>query len=357
MELKEINEDLLDWFYKNKRYMPWRENPSFYYVWLSEIMLQQTRVDTVMPYFKRFVKEVPDIPTLASIDDDKLLKLWEGLGYYNRARNLKIAANQIMNDFRGEPPKEYNDILSLKGIGEYTAGAISSIVYHKKCAAVDGNVLRVLTRILRDRSDIMSDKTKKKFKKLIENNMPAQAEDYTQALMELGALVCLPNGEPKCEVCPLSSYCGAHLTNMIEEYPVKKKLKRRKIEKRSVLLLVYQDQVFIQKRKEQGLLKGLYEYPNIEGHFSKVEIKYVLDEMGLDTSRFQKLSSFKHIFSHVEWHMNGYFIPVSEKNEGLWVTLDELNQNYSMPTAFKQYTKELEELLINKEQFDKTEDL
>lgn len=345
MNLEEINEPLLEWFYKHKRYMPWREKPNFYYVWLSEIMLQQTRVDTVMSYFEHFIKEVPNIEILANIKEDKLLKLWEGLGYYNRARNSKIAANQIMKDYGGIPPKDYEDILSLKGIGEYTAGAISSIVYNKRVAAVDGNVLRVMTRILKDDSDIMLSKTKKKFKEIIEASMPDNARDYTQALMELGALICLPNGEPKCSECPLSFCCGAYLTNTIKDYPVKKIKKSKKIEKRSVFLIVYKNQVLIQKRKNQGLLKGLYEYPNMLGHVSKVEMKYIFDEMGLDTSKFQKLPSAKHIFSHLEWHMEGYFVPINKKIPGLWATYDELRKEYSIPTAFKVYTKELEKYL------------
>ncbi len=356
MDLEKINEPLLVWFKENKRYMPWREQPTFYYVWLSEIMLQQTRVDTVIPYFERFIKEIPTIEALANISDDKLLKLWEGLGYYNRARNLKIAANQIMSEFDGIYPTTYDDILRLKGIGTYTAGAIMSIVYNKKVAAVDGNVLRVLTRVLKDDSDIMSERTKKKFKELIEKNMPENARDYTQALMELGALVCLPNGEPKCSVCPLRSFCEAYQTNTISNYPVKKIQKIRKIEKRSVFLFVYQNQVLIEKRKDKGLLKGLYQFPNINGHFSKAEMKYFFDEMGFDTSTFEKLPEAKHIFSHLEWHMQGYYVPVSIKTEGLWVTVDELKRNYSIPTAFKVYRKELEGRL-SRDLFDKHEDL
>lgn len=345
MNLRGINEPLLLWFQENKRYMPWREQPTFYYVWLSEIMLQQTRVDTVMSYFERFIKEVPTIEALASIPEDKLLKLWEGLGYYNRARNLKVAANQIMNEFNGIPPKTYDEIICLKGIGTYTAGAIMSIVYNEKIAAVDGNVLRVLTRVLKDDSDIMLDCTKKKFKNLIEQHMPENARDYTQALMELGALICLPNGEPKCKECPLNAFCKAYQTHTISNYPVKKVKKKRKVEKRSVFLFVYQDQVLIEKRNDDGLLKGLYQFPNIEGHFSQVEMKYFFDEMGFDTSTFEKLPAAKHIFSHLEWHMQGYYVSVRTKINGLWITVDELKETYSIPTAFKTYKKELEKRL------------
>lgn len=351
MTLKEINQPLLEWFYQNQRNMPWRDYPSFYYVWVSEIMLQQTRVDTVIPYFERFVEQLPTIESLAQADEDVLLKLWEGLGYYNRVRNLQIAAKQIMEDYHGNPPSNYEDLIKLKGIGEYTAGAILSIVYNQKKAAVDGNVLRVLSRVLGDSSDITSLTTKKRMKELIEQNMPDDARGFTQSLMELGALICIPNGKPKCKSCPIRSFCKAYQTNTISKYPVKKASKQRKVEKRTVLLMIYKNKILIQKRTNSGLLKGLYEYPNMEGHFTKHEMKYYFDELGLYAPDMKKIHSTKHIFSHKEWHLQGYVVPLIDTALGrkkylkdeLWVSIEELHQTYSIPTAYQSYTKWLDD--------------
>lgn len=351
MKLKEINQPLLEWFYQNQRNMPWRNHPSFYYVWVSEIMLQQTRVDAVIPYFERFVEQLPTIESLAQADEDVLLKLWEGLGYYNRVRNLQIAAKQIMEEYQGTPPSSYDDLIKLKGIGEYTAGAILSIVYNQKKAAVDGNVLRVLSRVLGDSSDITLLTTKKRMKELIEQNMPDDARGFTQSLMELGALICIPNGKPKCESCPIRSFCKAYQTNTISQFPVKKASKKRSIEKRTVLLILYQNKILLEKRTNSGLLKGLYEYPSIEGHFTKNEMKYYLDELGLYAPEMKKIVSAKHIFSHKEWHLQGYVVPLIDSalginkhlKDGTWVSIEEIHQVYSIPKAYQTYTNWLDE--------------
>ena len=228
-DLRQLVHPLQTWFSNNARVLPWRENPTGYYVWISEIMLQQTRVEAVKPYFDRFIRELPDVKALAECPEDKLLKLWEGLGYYNRVRNLNIAANQILDEYDGEIPSEYKELLKLKGIGSYTAGAISSIAYGRAVPAVDGNVLRVISRVTADDSDIMKQSVRSNMEAKLYELMNATDETgigtelipsvFNQALMELGATVCLPNGAPRCEVCPWHDLCDARKQDRISEIP------------------------------------------------------------------------------------------------------------------------------------------
>lgn len=337
----EITKALLQWYDYNARILPWRGNPTPYRVWVSEIMLQQTRVEAVKPYYDRFMKELPDIKSLAFVDDDLLMKLWEGLGYYNRARNLKIAANQIMDEFGGQMPADYQALLSLKGIGEYTAGAIGSIAFGLPVAAVDGNVLRVITRITGDESDILKQATKRAITKDILEILPKErAGDFNQALMELGAIVCVPNGQPKCEQCPWDTICRAYKEDLIDKIPVKTPKKKRKIEHKTVFLLEYQDKIAVHKRAAKGLLAGLWEFPNKEGIFSIEDMEALMDKWEVETYRSQVTKKAKHIFSHIEWHMTGFYIECQQKpnvEDFVWISREELEKSYAIPSAFEAF--------------------
>lgn len=347
--MKETAKPLVEWFRKNKRDLPWRERMDAYRVWISEIMLQQTRVEAVKPYYERFLKALPDVRALAGVSEDRLLKLWEGLGYYNRARNLKYAACQIVEEYGGKFPETYEEIRLLKGIGSYTAGAISSFVYNIPKPAVDGNVLRVVSRITADDSDIAKAGTKSKIEKEIEEVIPRDAAgDFNQSLIELGAVVCLPNGEPRCGSCPVSHLCLAHEQGRETEFPVKKKAKKRRIENRTVLLFRDAQKTAIRKRPAKGLLAGMYEFPNREGRMTYDEVVGYGKSLGLTPVRIRKLGNAKHIFSHVEWHMTGYEILVDEleksmadenKEKGniIFAEIRQLQEEYPIPSAFEAY--------------------
>ncbi|MGN1155305.1 MAG: A/G-specific adenine glycosylase [Agathobacter sp.] len=352
-ELGKLIEPLQNWFADNARVLPWRETPTAYKVWVSEIMLQQTRVEAVKPYFDRFIGELPEVKSLAECPEDKLLKLWEGLGYYNRVRNMKIAAKQVMEEYGGVIPSEYEELLKLKGIGHYTAGAISSIAYGKAVPAVDGNVLRVITRVAADYSDIMKESTKKKIEThLFEIMNDVQEEKskvipsvFNQALMELGATVCVPNGEPHCDKCPWNGLCETKRQNLVAEIPVKTKAKERRIENKTVLIIKDGEQLALHKRPAKGLLAGLYELPNLEGHRETEELLAYVKEQGYEPIRIQPLCDAKHIFSHVEWHMKGYVVfvasreitPEQKASDWIFVDVEETKKKYAIPSAFSKF--------------------
>ena len=348
-QYSQIAEPLLEWYDKGHRSLPWREEPTGYNVWISEIMLQQTRVEAVKPYFYRFIKELPDIKSLAECEEDKLLKLWEGLGYYNRARNLQKAARQMMEEYGGQMPKTREELLKLTGIGNYTSGAIASIAFGESVPAVDGNVLRILSRLSLDEEDILKDSTKKRVERQLQEVMPeSRPGDFNQALMELGATVCIPNGKPKCEICPWENICLAHLEGREEEFPKKQAKKERTIEKKTILIIQDENKSALHKRPSKGLLAGLYEFPNLEGHQTEKRVLAYLKEIGLEVLRIQKMESSKHIFSHKEWHMIAYQIRVDElagKGERLkqenWIFAEshEAEKQYPLPSAFAAYTK------------------
>jgi len=379
--LEELVEPLQNWFSHNARVLPWRENPKGYYVWISEIMLQQTRVEAVKPYFDRFIKELPDVKALAECPEDKLLKLWEGLGYYNRARNLKIAANQIIEEYEGVIPSDYETLLKLKGIGHYTAGAISSIAYGNAVPAVDGNVLRVISRVTADDSDIMKQRVRTHMEERLQDLMNAEQTKvvpsvFNQALMELGAVVCVPNGAPHCEKCPWQDLCEAKKQNRIHELPVKKKAKSRRIEEKTILILKDGEQLALHKRENKGLLAGLYELPNVEGYLSEEEALEYVRKQGYEPIRIQSACEAKHIFSHVEWHMKAYVIllaakefPLHEtfctdnmmeshisreskqtKETWIFVEVEETKEHYAIPSAFAKYAQYLN-LALGKDAF------
>lgn len=332
---KRIVPALLHWYDYHARILPWRSEPTPYRVWISEIMLQQTRVEAVKPYYDRFMEELPDVKALAEVEDDKLMKLWEGLGYYNRARNLKVAAKTVMEQFHGELPNDYEKLLSLKGIGEYTAGAIGSIAYHLPVPAVDGNVMRVVARLLANGDDVLKPATKRWMTKEICSILPKDRPgDFNQALMELGATVCLPNGAPLCEKCPWDTVCRAHKEENEMAYPYKQAKKARKIQYKQVYLLEYEGKYALRKRPKKGLLAGLWEFPNIDcGQQADYVDKYEDFSENVD-----KIGKGKHIFSHIEWHMTGYYILLQEKPKEknlVWVSKKEMEEEYALPSAFE----------------------
>lgn len=343
--LYRMGEPLVQWYQNNKRNLPWRDIKDPYRIWVSEIMLQQTRVEAVKPFYERFLRELPSVKALADASEEKLLKLWEGLGYYNRVRNMQKAAQQIVSEYQGEFPSSFEEIRELSGIGNYTAGAIASFAFDIPKPAVDGNVLRVVSRLTESYEDIMSQKVRIAMEDALEQVMPKHAAgDFNQGLIELGAMVCVPNGAPKCEVCPLSHLCVAHQHGTQGELPVKKKAKERRIEKRTILVLKDGENVAIKKRPKKGLLAGLYELPNVEGHLTEEETISYCKQIGLSPLHIQKLEEAKHIFSHVEWQMVGYSIRVDElenscTEEMLFVHPEEIEKAYPIPAAFEKYVK------------------
>lgn len=346
---KEIREPLLHWYRKNKRELPWRDKNQAYYTWVSEIMLQQTRVEAVKPYFQRFIKELPDIASLAVCPQEKLLKLWEGLGYYNRVKNMQEAAVCIMEKYNGKLPESVPELLSLKGIGSYTAGAIASIAYQIPVPAVDGNVLRVISRIEESYEDITKQTVKKKMEKELLEIIPHDCPgDFNQALMELGAVVCVPNGEARCRECPVKEYCKAYEHDTRGHLPVKTPKKSRIIENRTVLVIQDGEYTAVQKRSDHGLLAGLYELPNVEGHLKEEEVLALIKQKGLEPLYIQELKPAKHIFSHIEWRMIGYRIRVSAAEEVrdssmIFIKRNKSDMNYAIPSAFRAYVKYMKE--------------
>jgi len=358
--LDRIAEPLLDWYDRGHRMLPWREDKNPYRIWVSEIMLQQTRVEAVIPYFERFMAVFPDIRSLAEAEDDVLLKNWEGLGYYSRARNLKKAAVKVMQEYGGRMPDTWEELQRLPGIGSYTAGAIASIAFNRAVPAVDGNVLRVLSRLRMDDEFITRQCVKKRVEEELLPVMPVHRPgDFNQALMELGATVCIPNGEPKCGECPWKELCLAGANNCTADYPKKEPKKGRKTEPKTVLVLKHREDVAIHKRSQKGLLAGLYELPNMEGHLTEEEVILRLREKGLFPIRIERLPDAVHIFSHKEWHMKAYAIRIDElittddtKEELLFVHPKETEEKYPIPSAFSAYAEYLN-IKLGNEKFEK----
>ena len=347
-ELTQLPIPLLEWFRDNARVLPWRSDPTPYHVWLSEIMLQQTRVAAVMDYYTRFLAELPTVADLAAVEEDKLMKLWQGLGYYNRARNLQKAARQIMDEFGGAFPADYAALRSLAGVGDYTAGAVASIAFHIPVPAVDGNVLRVVTRITGDTGDITKPQTKERIRAALQAVMPLDFPgDFNQALMELGATVCLPNGAPLCEKCPAASFCTAYQEGRTGELPVKAPKKPRRVEQRTVFLIFRGEKVALRRRGKRGLLAGLWEYPNeIGGDL------FTLESWGIRPETTGHGGAGKHIFSHIEWHMTALTVETDTETlpEGwVWAGAEELEQDYAVPNAFRAFAGTVAERLGQKE--------
>lgn len=346
--LADIVAPLLAWYDQEARILPWRSNPIPYHVWVSEIMLQQTRVEAVIPYFERFLREIPSIPALAETDEQVLLKLWEGLGYYNRVKNLKKAAIMLVEEYGGELPADEATLKKLPGIGDYTAGAIASIAFGLNGVAVDGNVLRVITRLLADDTDIQNVAFKKTVAGWLREITPAgRTGDFTQAMMELGATVCLPNGEPLCAECPLALQCAVYAQGTWLQFPQKTPKKSRRIEKKTMLILLSNDQhLALQKRVDSGLLASLWELPSFPEFLTKGELCGQLEEVGIAHQSITKLGRRKHIFTHIEWQMQYYLVEgvsltTTAERPLFFVSKQELMTTYPLPKAFHSYYDEI----------------
>ena len=340
-------EALIPWYEAHKRELPWRQDREPYHVWLSEIMLQQTRVEAVKEYYRRFVTALPTIPDLAEAPEEQILKLWEGLGYYNRVRNLQKAAQTICAEYTGVFPSEYAQIRSLSGIGDYTAGAIASICFDAPTPAVDGNVLRVYSRRLSaDDANIDLQTTKKRITRKLQETYPQKNPGIaTQALMELGATVCVPNGAPRCDVCPVAEICQARKQDTWRNLPVRSEKKKRKIVDKTVFILLTEDTVALHKRSTSGLLAGMWEFPNVDAKLDKQAAVTQVTGWQAEPLDLLMQTSYTHIFSHVEWHMTAYYIRCRKTNKKWkWVTKESLDETYALPSAFRPFREQIEHL-------------
>lgn len=334
---------LLPWYYENRRALPWRQDREPYHIWLSEIMLQQTRVEAVKGYYTRFLTALPTIADLAQAEDGLLHKLWEGLGYYSRVRNLKKAAQVIMERYGGEFPREYDQVLALPGIGEYTAGAVCSIAFALPTPAVDGNVLRVTARLTEDTTPIDLPAHKGAVRAALAKIYPALAGDFTQALMELGATICGPNRKPDCGACPCRGFCRGYQNGTAERLPVRSPKKGRRLEEKSVFILSCGGRYALQKREDKGLLAGLWQFPNCAGKLDIPQALKKVEEMGLRPKEIYRRVERKHIFTHIEWDMCGIYMEVSQAAGDLtWYTAGEIERDAALPTAFRQFWEEID---------------
>ena len=338
---------LVGWYQQNRRDLPWRESRDPYRVLVSEIMLQQTRAETVKPYFHRFLEALPTVEALATCDEATLLKLWEGLGYYSRARNLQKAARAVMERHGGLIPADFDALLALPGVGRYTAGAVASIAYGIPVPAVDGNVLRVLARLLGDDTDVLSAAAKTRAEQALAPHVPNEgAGDFTQSLIELGALICTPGEHPKCDDCPLRLLCVAEREGRQGELPVRLSKTMRRVEKRTVLVIRQRGsdgRVALRRRPTEGLLGGLYEFPCLPEWVGEADLRAHLAALGLTVERIAPLGEARHLFSHVEWKMQGYLVTVAPVGAGdavsdwVWASYTELEEIYPLPSAYAAY--------------------
>ena len=332
---------LLPWYEQNKRDLPWRQDRNPYHIWVSEIMLQQTRVEAVKGYYTRFLAALPDIPALAACDDDALHKLWEGLGYYSRVRNMKKCAQAVCGTYGGRFPPDPKAMLALPGIGPYTAGAVCSIAFDLPTPAVDGNVLRLISRLRDDDRPIDDPKVKQEVTQALAEVYPREAGAFTQALMELGATLCGPNREPQCEMCPCQDFCLGYLRGTAKALPVKAPKRAKRVEEKTVYILRCGDRYALRKRENKGLLAGLWEFPNIPGRFSPEEALKELEALGIQPKQLEKAVSRKHIFTHIIWDMTGIYAEAESEAPGFtWLTAPELEASAALPTAFRLFWEE-----------------
>ena len=329
---------LLPWYEGNKRDLPWRQDQEPYHIWLSEIMLQQTRVEAVKGYYARFLQALPTVESLANADDEQLHKLWEGLGYYSRVRNLKKAAQVIMQRHGGVFPADHKEVLSLPGIGDYTAGAICSIAFERPTPAVDGNVLRVVSRLTNDDTPIDSPAYKKQVQSALSQVYPPQAGAFTQALMELGATVCGPNRKPDCESCPCHGFCQGRKAGTAESLPVKNPKRGRRTEEMTVFILLCDGKYALRKRPDRGLLAGLWEFPHVPGKLEASAAICEVERIGIKVKNIMRQVEKKHIFTHIEWHMSGIYMEVKAEDRSLvWMSAEQISREAALPTAFRQF--------------------
>ena len=340
--MENISPALLEWFYKNRRSLPFREDPTPYHVWLSEVMLQQTRVSAVLPYYYRFLEALPDIPALAACEEERLHKLWEGLGYYSRVRNLQKAAKLVCAQYGGQLPADYAALRALPGIGEYTAGAIASISFGLPVPAVDGNVLRVFARLYNDDADVMTPAAKRLFTQRVLDQMPkATPGPYNEALMELGALVCIP-GTPHCEECPLADLCRGYAAGRADQLPVKPAPKAKGKVPVTVALIESEQGLLLQRRPARGLLAGLWQPAAWEKALTRDELTAALAGIGVQAALDESLPPAKHVFTHKIWELGGWkgTAPACVLPDGyVWAAPEDLAEVYPVPNAFGAYVK------------------
>ena len=303
---------LLPWYRENRRQLPWRQTQEPYHIWLSEIMLQQTRVEAVKGYYSRFLTALPTVADLARCDDDQLHKLWEGLGYYSRVRNLKKAAQVILERHNGRFPDTFEEVIALPGIGDYTAGAICSIAFNQPTPAVDGNVLRVMARLRNDPTPIDLPALKADVRSVLAKLYPKDAGDFTQALMELGATLCGPNRKPACEECPCREICAGFLAGTAEALPIKSPKKEKRQEDRTVFIFSCDGHFALEKRPGKGLLAGLWQFPNVAGYLTTEQALQTAEELGLQPREIHKEINRHHIFTHIRWDMKGIYLEVAQ---------------------------------------------
>lgn len=338
-EFNRIPAPLISWYQGNKRELQWRENADPYRVWVSEIMLQQTRVEAVKEYYARFLSALPDVFALANCSEELLLKLWEGLGYYSRARNLQKAAKIVVENYGGKFPKTKAELLKLPGVGEYTAGAIASIALYQREPAVDGNVFRVISRLTQNPTDISEPKYRGYLTEKLREVYPPEGvlcSDFTQALMELGAMVCKPQ-TPECEHCPLSDICLSNANGTQEKYPVLPEKKAKRREQVCVLLIRTPDGIAIRKR-EEGVLKGMWEFPSFVGETREKALK----ELGVSAFKLIKTAKATHIFTHIVWDMQISLVETKKVDLPTY-PLEKIKEKISLPTAFRQCLKVFDE--------------
>lgn len=342
MTMSRLPQLLLPWYHENRRELPWRKDRDPYHIWISEIMLQQTRVEAVKGYYTRFLDALPSVEALADCDDELLTKLWEGLGYYSRVRNLKKAAIVIVTTHDGVFPREYKDVLSLPGIGEYTAGAICSIAYNQPTPAVDGNVLRLVSRLWDDPTPIDLPAARQTARERLSEIYPHQAGNFTQALMELGATLCGPNRAPDCKHCPCREICLGYQRGTACNLPVKAPKKEKRREQRTVLILSCEGRYALEKRPPRGLLAGLWQFPNVPGHLDTQDALEVASALGLHPREIYREVRRSHIFTHIRWDLKGIYLEVSgPEGDFRWLTPEEIETQAALPTAFRQFWEEI----------------
>lgn len=347
--LHQLTAPLMAWYDLHKRELPWRETRDAYRVWLSEIMLQQTRVGAVLPYYEKFLAACPTVFDLAALDLDRLFKLWEGLGYYSRARNLKRAAEVVVSEYGGEFPKTFAELKTLPGVGDYTAAAVASIAFGETEIALDGNLLRVSARVAGIRKPITENKVKREIRELLRAAMDTQRPgEYNQALMDLGATVCLPSGAPLCEKCPARAFCEAYREGLTQLLPLREEKKKRRAEEKTVFLLTREGKLALHKRPDTGLLAKLWEFPNVEGNLDEAAAQLALAQLGFAVREIEPLGTAKHIFTHIEWQMKGWLCEVEGENGDFsFVDAQEFSER-AIPSAFRAYIARAREVLGGK---------
>ena len=345
--LRATGEPLLAWYEENRRDLPWRHTRDPYRIWVSEIMLQQTRVAAVIPYYQRWMKALPRVSALAKVEEGTLMKLWEGLGYYSRARNLRKAAQMIVHDLDGVFPDSREKLLALPGVGAYTAGAVASIAFGQRVPAVDGNVLRLAARVADIRENVLDPKVKKDIAAAMEEAVPgSDPGGYNQALMDLGATVCLPSGQPLCEGCPLRDLCRARALGLQAELPLREKRAARRREALTVYLLVREGRVALRKRPGRGLLAGLWEFPHVPGELDETAAAGPVTDWGFAPLDWRERLAARHLFTHVAWEMTGYLLTVSGPGPEsfLWADREAL-EGLAIPSAFGKFLEKIKEVL------------